>query len=146
MKRVQIKHKGSIVYAYVDDVDFLRVSGYTWWVKENNYVYTNSRGRKNRTSIYLHRLITDAEDGQEVDHVNHNPLDNRRQNLRLCTKSQNGVNRQKRGGVTRFKNMWRARIKKDQKELHLGIFKTKNEALSARLYAERSLFGNFARS
>jgi hypothetical protein len=53
------------------------------------YVKATTPGKHNRTSVYLHRFIMGAESGMEVDHINHNTLDNRKENLRIVTHSQN---------------------------------------------------------
>lgn len=71
----------------------------------------------------------------QVDHINHNTLDNRRENLRLCTHTQNNQNAKKKGysknkykGITKQDNKWIARIRYKGKNLYLGRFKTEEEA------------------
>lgn len=136
--------KGKAFTVTLDEEDYCKVAHMTWWLKPTGYVYTQTRGRKNRTSIYLHRLITGASKGQEIDHINRNPLDNRKENLRFCTRSQNNMNKAGLRGVSPFKRGWRARIKKDRKEIHIGLYATKEAAVEARLKAEKELFSNFA--
>ena len=143
---MKIESKGKIIEVLIDEEDYEKITKYTWWLKQNNYVYTNTKGKKNRTSIYLHRLIMDAPKGLEVDHINHNPLDNRKQNLRICNKSQQNINKTNIfAGVSKFRDKWRARIKKDGKEIHLGVFNTKEEALTKRVEIELELFGNYSK-
>ena len=124
----------------IDRSDLKKVSSFCWWIKPNGYVYT----QVNRKTIYLHRLLLETTDGIEVDHINRNKLDNRRTNLRLCTRSQNNMNKSGVRGVSRFKGKWRARIKKDRKEIHIGVFNFYEEALVARKKVESDLFGKFA--
>lgn len=131
--KIYCNHKNKKVEVLIDDEDFEKVKQYNWWIKKNNYVYTNTRGSKNRTSIYLHRLIVECPEGKDVDHINHNPLDNRKSNLRVVTRSQNNFNKRNiNAGVSKFRNKWRARIKINKKEKHLGIFETFEEALKVR--------------
>lgn len=143
---MEITSKGKKYKILIDKEDFKSVSKYTWWIKENNYVYTNVTVESKRTSLYLHRLILNAPKGKEVDHINHNPLDNRKKNLRICNKSQNNINKKNMySGVNKFRNKWRARIKKDNKEIHLGIFNSREEALKARKKSEIKLFGIYSK-
>lgn len=71
----------------VDDVD--KVNGKRWTDNGHGYVRTF----KGTTPVYLHRLIMDAPDGYDVDHVNRNRLDNRRSNLRVVSHIENANNR-----------------------------------------------------
>ena len=81
-----------------------------------------------------------------IDHINRNPSDNRLVNLRDVTQKQNLQNAGKRSdntsghpGVSWYKqrSKWRARIKHNQKNIHLGYFSTLEEAIAARKAAER---------
>ncbi len=128
----------------IDSNDLKRVSKYKWWIKQNNYVYTQI----NRKTIHLHRFILklDETEKQEVDHINHNPLDNRKSNLRLVTKSQNNINKSNlMAGIRPYKNQWRARIKINSREIHIGIFQTQLEALNARIVKEIELFNKYSK-
>lgn len=77
-------------FALIDDVDYEKVSQLNWCytAKSDELGYAKGTG-----DILMHRLIMDAKRGQEIDHINGNPLDNRRENLRFCNHSQNGGNR-----------------------------------------------------
>ena len=92
-------------------------------------------------------------DTQIVDHANHNKNDNRKSNLRICTSKENNRNakRQKRNnsGVIGVrwnagKNKWTAQIGVDYKIRYLGTFADKEQAIKARLSAEKELFGEYA--
>jgi hypothetical protein len=101
----------------------------------------------------MHRLITGAPAGVEVDHRNGNGLDNRRSNLRLATTSQNqGNQRLSRANTSGFKGVhwdkhrakWKASIAGDNNDKHLGHFTDPSEAAHAYDSAARLRFGRFA--
>lgn len=99
-----------------------------------------------------HRFIMDAPKGVLVDHINHNTLDNRKINLRLCNRSQNMWNRKRSCGVSKFKGVhwcnerqkWRTQIYLNNKRVHSRRFKCEKQA--ALFYNEKALelFGEFA--
>lgn len=89
----------------------------------------------------------------EIDHINGDPRDNRLANLRLATRSQNLANKKRSSkntsgfkGVDRVvsRGKWRARIKVDGTDLHLGLFSARADAVAARAAAEAKYFGEFA--
>lgn len=123
----------------VDDVDapLLRVGG---WCATEAYPHvhrTVKRGNK-WTSEYLHRVIARAGDGTEVDHINDNPLDNRRSNLRIVTRGENeraknaakGDSKTGVRGVTWHpeRKRFRAYVYSEGKRVGLGYFRSLNEA------------------
>lgn len=95
----------------------------------------------------------DAQPGVIVDHANHNTLDNRRSNLRICTYQENNMNAQKRQNTSsQYKGVrwnqknrrWYAGIKFNKKDIHLGTFKDEIEAARAYNASALMLFGPFA--
>lgn len=91
--------------------------------------------------LALHRVIMDAPKGLEVDHINHNRLDNRRINLRLVTHQQNLANMSMhRDNSSGHKNIywqinrkcWQVQINRNGKKFHLGSFKDINKAIKAK--------------
>lgn len=137
-------------FTMVDLVDYREVGFYKWGLVAGKYA-----GRwTNEGVVYLHRAICKAQPGQEVDHINDNKLDNRRANLRLCTRSQNeGHKRISRRNTSGYKGVsfnkreqkWVANICKDRHLYFLGYFKTANEAATAYDVAATKLFGEFAK-
>ncbi|HXF60743.1 MAG TPA: HNH endonuclease signature motif containing protein [Caldilineaceae bacterium] len=132
--------------ALVDEADYERVSRYTWTLDKNGYVVRKDGKRK----LLLHRFILDAPPGYDVDHINHDRLDNRRANLRLATRSQNNANSGPRPGASRFKGVsrhegaWRAEICVNGKRRRLGRYR--NEIAAAKAYdrAAWAAWGEFA--
>lgn len=102
----------------------------------------------------MHRLLMNCIDvNLVVDHINHITYDNRKDNLRICTLSQNGMNKKVLSsnvsginGVTfdTSKNKWRARITVDHRIINLGHFTNKTEAINARKEAEKKYFGVYS--
>lgn len=146
----EIKIDGKIAYIYlydkqyniiekaiIDSEDVPRIKYIKWRMNCNGYIINNSH-----KNLFLHRLILNVD--TMVDHINGNRLDNRKENLRVVTKSQNQMNVNYLGVYQKSDGRWIAKIKKNQKQLHLGIFVIKDEALYARWYAEQLLFGEFA--
>ncbi len=116
------------------------------------------RKRNRNDSVSLHRVIFARMLGRElksnelVDHINGEPLDNRRTNLRLSNRSQNACNAKKRAdntsglkGVSKFRNMWRADICHHGQRHVIGYFDTPEEAHNAYREAAVEMFGEFAR-
>lgn len=132
------------------DASFLeKVKQYCWNVK-NNYVYSYTReSQEKRRQLLLHRLILNFPQSR-VDHIDGNPINNLKSNLRLVSSSQNSINRKtnnKNGysGVYKRKNgNYYSVIKQNYKLFYLGDFKTKKEAIEARKKAEIKMFGEYA--
>jgi hypothetical protein len=107
------------------------------------------------TRTYVHRVIWALKTGewppQDIDHIDGNPANNRWANLRSASRQQNLANRGRRSdnqagrkGVGKSLSRWRARIRTDGVEVHLGSFATREEAHAAYTKAARSLWGEFA--
>lgn len=117
----------------VSDCDFEELSKYNWHYATVGYAFRNDTKNYKRDSVLMHRHILGLSkgDGKLVDHVNGDGLDNRRENIRICTKSQNQqnqkprhTNRSKYKGVGYYKRdeKWRARIVVDGSDIELGKF------------------------
>lgn len=133
------KYGENVNTTIIDASDFNKVKDKKWYLKKGSsgsyVVYGNKKGY-----VSLSRFITDAKQGEEVDHKDHDLLNNRRLNLRVCTKSQNQCNsllrKDNMSGVkgvfwhTKEKR-WRAEIQKNSVRYPLGRFKSFEEAKEA---------------
>lgn len=127
------------------------VAGY---IDRHDYIKIMVLGK----NLYAHRIAWELFNGKipedkEIDHINGNTLDNRISNLRLASRTQNNANRKHHTstpykGVSYFTrdNKWRARIKHNKHEIHLGYYNTPDEARTAYLSAANKIFGDFARA
>lgn len=138
-------------FALVDDEDFAELSKVKWCFSKG-YAVRSVRLEK-RGTILMHREILSAKKGQECDHINMNGLDNRRANLRVCTRAENARNRPKdRDNTTGFKGValekrtgkYVAQIHILGKHYHFGTFKSAKEAALAYNEAAPKYFGEFA--
>lgn len=126
-----------IAEAKIDTEDVSKVK-YIKWKFARGYVISN---KKNGSNLYLHRVVLNTD--QMVDHINHDPLDNRKSNLRIVNKSQNAMNRKPKGVSVRKDGSYYAYIKINQKTLNLGVYLDEPEAEYARWYAENRLFKEY---
>ncbi len=141
--------KGAI--ALVDDEDYYYLSKISWHLHSGGYAVGKHPETKKLT--YMHRIIMGAKDGEVVDHANHLKYDNRKENLRLCTQKENAWNSRGVEGKSRFKGValsdkvskpWFSRIRVDDGVLHLGYYKTEEEAAYAYDLAAKKYYGEFA--
>lgn len=142
----------------IDDEDFSNLSEYNWYVSYDNNGHCEARTNftidKKQKHISMHRFITNAPQGLEVDHINGNGLDNRKENLRICTKSQNLRNQHKTCGTSKYKgvswrvraNKWESRIYVNGKKLFLGLHSDEVAAAIAYDKAAMQYFGEFAKT
>ena len=86
MKEFQLRN--SINKVVCDDDDFINLSKSKWYENGSGYAYC----RVNKSNIRFHRVVMNAQDGDIIDHINGNRLDNRKSNLRFCTQAQNSAN------------------------------------------------------
>lgn len=133
-----------------DLCDLEKVICHKWYPSGEN---PSTKAIMNNKRDYLHRHIMDAPKGCEVDHIDHDRMNNCRNNLRICTHQQNQCNQplqaNNTSGVTgvRFykaRNKYVARIKYFGKDIHLGYYESFLEAIQARDFGAEMLFGKFA--
>lgn len=147
-----IKHEVKL-----DDADFDRITARRWQIHYSKsgkpYVRRSVYPRSKPASILIHReVFGEIPVGLCIDHINGDPLDNRRCNLRLATQSQNCANRSKYRGTSGFKGVsqanhrtkWVATIFVNGKRIHLGCFDNPQDAAHVYDVAAIRHFGEFA--
>ena len=167
MKKIQLggHKKNSLVqgYAIVDDDDFEELNKYKWCLA-NGYAVRGiflgidaklvGRKKYKYKLIFIHRVIMETPSGMETDHINGNKIDNRKYNLRICTKSQNKMNvLPSKRNTSGFKGcyfekdrkLWRAYIVINKTYKTLGRFEDKKGAAIAYNNAAKKYFGEFAK-
>lgn len=158
MKKIQLggHRKNSDIkgYAMVDNDYFDLLSEFKWCLNHNGYAVTRRKHNQKGKLTFMHHIVfgTFPSDGL-IDHINRNPLDNRKSNLRVANKSENGMNRQENKnntsgfkGVTYLKknNKWMAGIKINYKRKYLGSFNTALKASKAYDKEAKKQFGNYS--
>ena len=140
--------KGNKFYFDIEDFDLV---SYYCWIEKDGYLIANNL---NGDSVRLHRLIMGLEkyDNKKVDHMNHDTMDNRKENLRITTNQENCFNHKPHSnntsgysgvGFRKELNKWRARIYVDGRCICLGNYDNINDAIKARLEAEKKYYGEY---
>lgn len=143
--------------ALVDDEDYEALSQYKWRAMPTQSglcyaIRSQWDGKRNRT-VLMHCQIMGATPGHDIDHKNHDGLNNQRENLRVATRSQNQRNRKPKGlgyhGVNRVNHAWRACCFLGGKQVYLGVYATpeqaawvRDEAIRAAGLAEYAVMNN----
>lgn len=128
---------------FCDLADFNLIRPYNWYLNHDGYVVARMSGK----NVTMHTYLIGAK---YVDHANWNKADNRRNNLRTASNSENAANIPPHSG--RIKGVrwmqrnkkYAARINWQKREIHLGLFRNYEDAIRARLLAEQRYFGEFA--
>lgn len=135
------------LFALIDTEDAERVGKHRWYADPHGKTFTVRRS----DGVRLHRFLLDNPDS-EIDHINRDCLDNRKANLRLATRVQNGINRGPHGGTSRFKGVswnpkrekWETSIGFKSRMVWLGYFDEEDDAAIAYNAAAQILHGSFA--
>ena len=128
---------------YFDLEDFDKIKDYCWYEDGYGYICSSSFGH----NVRMHRIVLGIDDElKDVDHRNHNKNNNQKYNLRICTRSQNSMNRQNTIGVhwDKSRSKWISKIRKNYKNIFLGRFDNFKDAVKARKQAEEKYFGEFS--
>lgn len=139
-------------FALVDDEDFEYLNQFSWYTEKRNKTFYARTVNDKRKKIYMHRFILGITNPKQlIDHVDLNGLNCQRNNLRLCTRSQNNTNRRSWGsskylGVCwdKSRSLWIASIKYGGRHYIIGRFA--NEIDAAKAYDARAIInhGEFA--
>lgn len=145
-------------YALVDAEDFDRINKFKWCLSstQGRWFYASAWKRipgGKRERIKMHRVVLMAKAGQIVDHINHDTLDNRKENLRICSGGQNSQNSEKKTiGTSKYKGVcfhkrigkFQAYIYFNKQRFHIGSFADEKKAARAYDKAALSMFEQFA--
>lgn len=154
MKTIELT-KGLV--ALVDDDDFEELNKYSWhasFPRANNATYAIRHvGGSGRARISMHRQLLGLTDPKILcDHIDHNGLNNQRNNIRVVSPSQNQANRSKIRGSSKYKgvhfykkgNTWMATIRKNGDLIQLGSYSLEDDAARAYNIAAKELYGDYA--
>jgi hypothetical protein len=159
MKEIPLT-KGKV--AVIDDEDYESLARHRWITQEVRPTYKGrvyaskfyARASCRGPALLMHRLITSAPKGMDVDHIDGDGLNNRRCNLRICTRSQNQRNKRvaNRNGfcgvvfkAKKKTNQYAAQITVDKKTVYVGYFDTAERAARAADSARYAIAGEFAK-
>lgn len=142
------------LFAQVDDEDFEKINQFNWTATKREHTFYAFRDiwkNKKNNRLYMHTFILGSK---EVDHKDLNGLNNKRLNLRACTRSQNRMNSRKiKNTTSKYKGVswdkdrkkWFVHIGYNYRNIVLGRYKTENEAALIYNQAALKYFGEFAR-
>ena len=152
MKSIKLTNGQSTI---VDNDDYHALKGFIWYLDNDGYVLRRGPKETGWRFIKMHRLIAGTPDGLDTDHINGNRLDNRKCNLRICTRGENLRNRGKpKNNKTGYKGVhycivlqaFVAQIGFRYKVFNLGSFSTALKAHNAYKKAAAYYHGEFART
>jgi hypothetical protein len=145
-KKVKCENPDTGLIFFIDKIDLNKIKKYHWNERKKGYITNSIKG-------VLHRYLLDLNENEFIDHIDGNPKNNCRDNLRICTNAENTRNRKKPKtntsgykGVSwhKFHKRWSAKITSNEKQHHLGYFTTANEAYNAYCIAAKKYHKEFA--
>ena len=135
----------------IDTEDYDKIKKYCWSIATNGYVQSRDYD-SNNSMVLIHRVIMNAPKNKIIDHKNHNVLDNRKENLRLCNQYNNMANQNlSKANTSGYKGVywsnekdkWYVKIGYKNNNIHLGYFDNIEEAFKTRKKAEEEYFGEY---
>lgn len=154
MKKIRLTKGKS---ATVDDEDYQKLRKHRWYFTSHGYAERDKRisGSPKKLRFFMHKIIMNTPDNFDTDHINGDRLDNRKENLRICLRSENLMNQRKTSSKTssRYKgvswnkksNKWEVSIKVNYKKHYIGSFLLEYEAAKAYNCAAINLHGKFSK-
>lgn len=148
-----MKIKIKDIYIHLDKEDYNIFLSHKW-TKVNKYIACFIKEKQSYKTVYLHRFLMNPKVGEEIDHIDGNPYNNTRSNLRIVTRCQNMYNTKlyvnsttNKKGVSFQKDIkkYTAKISHKGKRLFIGTFSTIEEASKAYEKKAKDLHGNYAR-
>jgi len=122
-----------IARAMIDLEDVGRCKQYKWHLRKTqgntDYVIASLPNNK---KLHLHKFVMECDESEEIDHINMDGLDNRKENLRVVTHSRNKANNQALGVKKVPSGRYQASFCRNYKTIYIGTFDTEDEALNAR--------------
>ena len=157
MKTIKLT-KGQV--ALVDDEDYEKLSQWKWYAQYRKgtgcyYAIRSDYSGDSQKSVYMHRYILGLEAGEKkvINHKNHNTLDNRKENIEICSHKENiRFSRKKKSSTKGYKGIyrvnssrkWTAQISVDGERIYLGVFSNEKDAALAYDWGAKKYFGKFA--
>src|SRR5574344_87837 len=136
---------------YFDLEDYDKIKDYCWRIDKNGYIVSNDSTDK---IVKFHKIVmNNVPKNYDIDHIYHNKRDNRKENLRICTHQENMQNRvipkNNTSGVigvywNKKNKNWNVEITKNKKKIKLGTYYNKEDAIKARIQAEKKYFEEFS--
>lgn len=163
LKQIRVEGNTAIVpltrglEALIDVQDIPLVAGYNWYAAPSGHTFYAGRNMRVGDKVHtikMHRVLMRVSDSTIIDHINQNGLDNRRENLRRATLGQNQHNRKKQKSSSLYKGVmfrkdsgkWQTRIMVDGNHIHLGLYKSEEDARDAYAAASKLFHGEFGRT
>lgn len=149
--KVEINPNQPDIFMEIDEEDYDLWMKYTWCF-DGRYVKRKINGKRNGPNkprdpakcFYFHREVMNAKEGDHVDHIDRDKLNNKKSNLRICTQDQNNKNILGAGCYQLKNGRWQAKICHNYKNIALGRYDTYEEAHAAYIKKANELRGEFS--